>query len=55
MSALLQADGLSFRYDRDVPLVEEWSAEFHPGEVVAVTGPSGRGGKSTLLYLLGSC
>ena len=52
MSALLAADAVSFRYDADTPLLEDWSAEFHAGEVVAVTGPSGRG-KSTLLYLLG--
>ncbi len=52
MSALLEADAVSFRYDPGTPLLEGWSAAFHPGEVVAVTGPSGRG-KSTLLYLLG--
>src|SRR5690606_24411808 len=35
-----------------VPLLDGWSAAFDAGEVVAITGPSGRG-KSTLLYLLG--
>ncbi|MEP6478083.1 MAG: ATP-binding cassette domain-containing protein [Rhodoglobus sp.] len=49
---MIEARGLTFRYDPDTPLLEEWSARFESGEVVAVTGPSGRG-KSTLLYLLG--
>ncbi|UOE43176.1 ABC transporter ATP-binding protein [Agromyces larvae] len=52
MKVALAARELSFRYDPATPLLENWSAEFHSGEVVAVTGPSGRG-KSTLLYLLG--
>jgi ABC-type lipoprotein export system ATPase subunit len=50
--ATLAAEGLSFGYDRSALLLDHWSAEFNAGEVVAVTGPSGRG-KSTLLYLLG--
>jgi ABC-type lipoprotein export system ATPase subunit len=52
MTAALAADDLSFGYDQTALLLDGWSAEFHIGEVVAVTGPSGRG-KSTLLYLLG--
>ena len=52
MTAVLAAGEISFRYEPETPLLEAWSAEFHAGEVVAVTGPSGRG-KSTLLYLLG--
>lgn len=52
MSVRLAAAGLTFRYEPEVPLIEDWSAEFSGGEVVAVTGPSGSG-KSTLLYLLG--
>lgn len=52
MSARLEARDLGFRYDPQTPLLDRWSAEFNAGEVVAVTGPSGKG-KSTLLYLLG--
>ena len=48
----LEAHGLTFGYDEATSLLESWSATFEAGEVVAVTGPSGRG-KSTLLYLLG--
>lgn len=51
-TARLEARDVRFRYELDTPLLEEWSAAFPAGEVVAVTGPSGRG-KSTLLYLLG--
>jgi putative ABC transport system ATP-binding protein len=52
VAARLAANNLSFTYDPVTPLLSNWSAEFHEGEVVGVTGPSGRG-KSTLLYLLG--
>ncbi len=48
----LEARGLTFGYQVGRNLFKEWSADFAPGEVVAVTGPSGQG-KSTLLYLLG--
>ncbi len=49
---MIEARGITFGYDRDAPILNDWSATFGAGEVVAVTGPSGRG-KSTLLYLLG--
>ncbi|HWK20931.1 MAG TPA: ATP-binding cassette domain-containing protein [Microbacteriaceae bacterium] len=52
MPALLDARDLTFGYESTVPLLDQWSASFDAGEVVAITGPSGRG-KSTLLYLLG--
>jgi ABC-type lipoprotein export system ATPase subunit len=48
----LEAVDVGFGYDRSTPLLDHWSARFGPGELVAVTGASGRG-KSTLLYLLG--
>lgn len=44
--------GLSFGYRRGEPVITELDAAFAPGEVCAITGPSGRG-KSTLLYLVG--
>jgi ABC-type lipoprotein export system ATPase subunit len=49
---VLEARGLTFGYDVRHPLLSGWDQKFDGGEVVAVTGPSGRG-KSTLLYLLG--
>ncbi|MFM9878211.1 MAG: ABC transporter ATP-binding protein [Rhodoglobus sp.] len=49
---MLDVQALTFGYDPASPLLDGWSARFNAGEVVAVTGPSGRG-KSTLLYLLG--
>lgn len=49
---MLEARELTFGYERDRPIIEGWEARFDAGEVVAITGPSGRG-KSTLLYLLG--
>lgn len=50
--SMLSARGLTFGYEARFPLIEEWDADFDAGEVVAITGESGRG-KSTLLYLLG--
>lgn len=48
----LAAREVSFAYTEDSDWVaHDWSAEFHPGEVSAITGPSGCG-KSTRLYLL---
>jgi ABC-type lipoprotein export system ATPase subunit len=48
----LAARNITFGYVPGTPVLANWSAEFAAGEVVAVTGPSGRG-KSTLLYVLG--
>ncbi|PPF86978.1 ABC transporter [Subtercola sp. Z020] len=49
----LEARDLTFAYSHSSePLLDGWSDDFHPGEIVALTGASGRG-KSTLLYLLG--
>lgn len=49
---LVEARDVTFEYVPGKPVLEDWSAQFFAGEMVALTGPSGRG-KSTLLYLLG--
>ena len=49
---LLEAREVTFGYGHNTQILTDWNAQFTAGEVVAVTGPSGRG-KSTLLYLLG--
>lgn len=46
----LRMDGIGFAYDAQ-PVLDEVSAVFRAGELVALTGPSGAG-KSTLLELL---
>jgi ABC-type lipoprotein export system ATPase subunit len=49
---VLEARNISFGYEGAPSIINNWSATFSRGEVVAVTGESGRG-KSTLLYILG--
>jgi ABC-type lipoprotein export system ATPase subunit len=49
---MIQANEVTFGYGRAEPVIRDLSVTFSAGELVAVTGPSGRG-KSTLLYLLG--
>lgn len=48
----LTVQDLSFGYTPQDLIIHQWSQDFKSKEVVALTGPSGRG-KSTLLYLLG--
>ncbi|WP_332461452.1 ABC transporter ATP-binding protein [Amycolatopsis aidingensis] len=43
--------GVSFRYRRDEPLIENLSLTVHPGQTVAIVGPTGAG-KTTLVNLL---
>ncbi|MBD3751158.1 ATP-binding cassette domain-containing protein [uncultured Microbacterium sp.] len=49
---MLTVESLRFAYPSGPSIVESLSERFVPGEMVGITGPSGRG-KSTLLYLLG--
>jgi len=44
-------DRISFRYERDQPLLEELSLRVSPGQTVAIVGPTGAG-KTTLVNLL---
>jgi ATP-binding cassette, subfamily B, multidrug efflux pump len=42
---------ISFRYEPDKPLIEELSLTVHPGQTVAIVGPTGAG-KTTLVNLV---
>jgi ATP-binding cassette, subfamily B, multidrug efflux pump len=42
---------VSFRYDEDVPLIEDLSLVARPGQTVAIVGPTGAG-KTTLVNLI---
>jgi ATP-binding cassette, subfamily B, multidrug efflux pump len=44
-------DRVSFSYDEEQPLIEELSLVVHPGETVAIVGPTGAG-KTTLVNLV---
>jgi ATP-binding cassette subfamily B protein len=44
-------DRVSFAYDPDRPLIEELSLDVHPGQTVAIVGPTGAG-KTTLVNLV---
>ena len=44
-------ESVSFRYDPDVPLIEDLTVHVEPGQVVAIVGPTGAG-KTTLVNLL---
>src|SRR6266508_4976962 len=44
-------DSVSFRYQVDKPLIEDFSLDVRPGETVAIVGPTGAG-KTTIVNLL---
>ncbi|MET9673026.1 ABC transporter ATP-binding protein [Streptomyces sp. NPDC006482] len=44
-------EGVSFRYEKDKPLIEDLSLTVEPGQTVAIVGPTGAG-KTTLVNLL---
>jgi ATP-binding cassette subfamily B protein len=44
-------DGVCFRYDPDTPLIEDFTLEAAPGQMVAIVGPTGAG-KTTVVNLL---
>ena len=47
----VEFENVSFRYDEDKPLIEDLSLAVHPGQTVAIVGPTGAG-KTTLVNLL---
>lgn len=48
---MLRIDNISFSYDGDRNVIENFSAEFKKGEVVCISAPSGKG-KTTLLRII---
>jgi ATP-binding cassette subfamily B multidrug efflux pump len=47
----VQFEHVSFRYEPDTPLIDDLSLTVHPGQTVAIVGPTGAG-KTTLVNLL---
>jgi ABC-type multidrug transport system fused ATPase/permease subunit len=47
----VQLQHVSFRYDPDRPLIEDFTLEVAPGQTVAIVGPTGAG-KTTIVNLL---
>ncbi len=47
----VQFEHISFSYEQDEPLIEDLSLVVHPGQTVAIVGPTGAG-KTTLVNLL---
>ncbi|MFE0130205.1 ABC transporter ATP-binding protein [Streptomyces sp. NPDC059037] len=51
LSGRVEMDHVSFRYEKDKPLIEGLSLKVEPGHTVAIVGPTGAG-KTTLVNLL---
>lgn len=51
MEGRIDVDHVSFAYQDDLAVLHDVDLHIHPGETVAVVGPSG-GGKSTLCQLI---
>lgn len=47
----IKFENVQFRYQEDVELIENMNIEVHPGETIAIVGPTGAG-KTTLVNLL---
>lgn len=47
----VEMEQVSFRYEKDKPLIEDLSLKVEPGDTVAIVGPTGAG-KTTLVNLL---
>jgi ABC-type multidrug transport system fused ATPase/permease subunit len=47
----IQLEHVSFRYDPDTPLIEDFSLTAEPGQTIAIVGPTGAG-KTTIVNLL---
>ncbi len=47
----VEFENVSFRYEEDVPLIEDLSLSVQPGQTVAIVGPTGAG-KTTLVNLI---
>lgn len=47
----VKIENISFSYKEDVPLIEDFSLDVKPGQLIAIVGPTGAG-KTTLVNLL---
>ena len=51
MAGRVELEHVSFRYDPDTPLIEDFSLTAEPGQTIAIVGPTGAG-KTTVVNLL---